>query len=109
MVRSAAMRASLRSAWPGRRRWSRCRPRHCAIQHDNSQWEEPEMSKRIRFTRRQALAGAAAAAAVTSAPAFLRHAHAQANEFRVGMFYAIAGPAAALFGPTQKASAELAV
>ncbi len=64
------------------------------------------MSKRIRLNRRQVLAGAAAAAA---APVFLRPAHAQANEFRVGMFYAIAGPAAALFGPTQKASAELAV
>ena len=59
-------------------------------------------------TRRQFLRASAAAAAWASAPAFVRDARA-AGEFRIGMFYAIAGPAAGLFGPTQKACAELAV
>jgi ABC-type branched-subunit amino acid transport system substrate-binding protein len=59
-------------------------------------------------TRRQFLRASAAVAAWASAPAFVRDARA-AGEFRIGMFYAIAGPAAGLFGPTQKACAELAV
>jgi urea transport system substrate-binding protein len=58
--------------------------------------------------RRKLLVGAAAGTALLGAPAFIRNAGA-ANEFKIGMFYAIAGPAAALFGPTQKACAELAV
>jgi ABC-type branched-subunit amino acid transport system substrate-binding protein len=59
-------------------------------------------------TRRQFLTGTAAAAACASAPALICDARA-AGEFKIGMFYAIAGPAAGLFGPTQKACAELAV
>jgi ABC-type branched-subunit amino acid transport system substrate-binding protein len=59
-------------------------------------------------TRRQFLRASAAVAAWAGAPAFVRDARA-AGEFRIGMFYAIAGPAAGLFGPTQKACAELAV
>jgi ABC-type branched-subunit amino acid transport system substrate-binding protein len=49
----------------------------------------------------------AAAAALMAAPAILRPARA-ADPFKIGLFYAASGPAA-LFGPTQKASAELAV
>ncbi len=66
------------------------------------------MTSKFKPTRRQFVTGTAAAATLVAAPAVLRHARA-ADEFRVGMFYAIAGPAAALFGPTQKACAELAV
>jgi ABC-type branched-subunit amino acid transport system substrate-binding protein len=55
-------------------------------------------------TRRGFVAGGAA---LLAAPAFLRHARA-ADPFKIGLFYAASGPAA-LFGPTQKASAELAV
>jgi ABC-type branched-subunit amino acid transport system substrate-binding protein len=61
-----------------------------------------------RLTRRTLLTGAAAATGLALAPASARVARAAA-EFRIGMFYAIAGPAAGLFGPTQKACAELAV
>lgn len=64
------------------------------------------MTKSLRPTRRRVLTGAAAAA--VSAPFVARLGEA-AGEFRIGMFYAIAGPAAGLFGPTQKACAELAV
>ncbi len=59
-------------------------------------------------SRRRFLAGAAAGTALIGAPAFLRNAKA-AEPFKIGMFYAIAGPAANLFGPTQRACAELAV
>lgn len=49
----------------------------------------------------------AAGAALISAPFVLRHARG-ASPFKIGLFYAASGPAS-LFGPTQKASAELAV
>jgi urea transport system substrate-binding protein len=49
----------------------------------------------------------AASAALLAGPAVLRHARA-ADPFKIALFYAASGPAA-LFGPTQKASAELAV
>ena len=56
-------------------------------------------------TRRQFLIGGAAAAGLAMVPGRAPRA---AGEFKIGMFYAIAGPAAGLFGPTQKACAELA-
>jgi ABC-type branched-subunit amino acid transport system substrate-binding protein len=49
----------------------------------------------------------ATGAAVLSAPYVLRHARG-ATPFKIGLFYAASGPAA-LFGPTQRASAQLAV
>ncbi len=58
--------------------------------------------------RRSFIAAAAAGTAALAAPPFIRNAFA-ADDFKIGMFYAIAGPAANLFGPTQKACAELAV
>ena len=60
--------------------------------------------QRLTVTRRGFVAGAAA---ILAAPAVLRHARA-ADPFKIGLFYAASGPAA-LFGPTQKASCELAV
>src|SRR5215470_11250896 len=66
------------------------------------------MTPEPRPTRRQFLTTAAAATGFAVAPAVARTARA-AGEFKIGMFYAIAGPAAGLFGPTQKACAELAV
>ena len=65
------------------------------------------MDNRYRPSRRRFVAGASALGALASAPGLIRPAGA-AEEFRIGMFYAIAGPAAGLFGPTQKACAELA-
>ncbi|MGH8686743.1 MAG: substrate-binding domain-containing protein [Burkholderiales bacterium] len=58
--------------------------------------------------RRKFLIASAAGTALIGAPGFVRRAHA-ARDFKIGMFYAIAGPAAGLFGATQKACAELAV
>jgi len=55
-------------------------------------------------TRRGFVAGGAA---LMAAPVVLRYARA-ADPFKVGLFYAASGPAA-LFGPTQKASCELAI
>ena len=52
-------------------------------------------------TRRQFLRASAAVAAWASAPAFVRDARA-AGEFRIGMFYAIAGPAAGCSGRRRK-------
>ena len=60
------------------------------------------------LARRKFLIASAAGTALIGAPAFIRNASA-AKDFKIGMFYAIAGPAANLFGPTQKACAELAV
>jgi len=60
--------------------------------------------RKSNITRRGVIAGGAA---LMAAPVVLRHAHA-ADPFKIGLFYAASGPAA-LFGPTQKASAELAV
>ena len=65
------------------------------------------MSDTTKATRRDFVVGAAAT--VAAGPAVVIPARAASDEFRIGMFYAIAGPAAALFGPTQKACAELAV
>src|SRR5215469_5772857 len=58
------------------------------------------------LTRRRLLGGAAAGAAFTALPGLIRPA-AAAEEFKIGLFAALSGPAS-LFGPTQKASAELA-
>lgn len=67
------------------------------------------MRKHTRLSRRNVLAGAAAASAAIAAPGLTRVAGAQSSApFKIGVFYAAAGPASALFGPTQKASAELA-
>jgi ABC-type branched-subunit amino acid transport system substrate-binding protein len=60
----------------------------------------------LAITRRKALAGAAAGTALGLAPGFVRRAGA-ADEFKIGLFIALSGPAS-LFGPTQQASAELA-
>ena len=58
------------------------------------------------LTRRTLLGGAAAGVAFTAAPGLIRPA-AAADEFKIGLFAALSGPAS-LFGPTQKAAAELA-
>ena len=57
-------------------------------------------------TRRTLLAAAAAGAAFGTLPGLIRPA-AAANEFKIGLFIALSGPAS-LFGPTQRACAELA-
>ena len=56
--------------------------------------------------RRTLLGAAAAGAALGTLPGLIRPA-AAANEFKIGLFIALSGPAS-LFGPTQKACAELA-
>jgi len=58
------------------------------------------------LTRRTVLGSAAAGVAFTAAPGLIRPA-AAADEFKIGLFAALSGPAS-LFGPTQKAAAELA-
>ena len=57
-------------------------------------------------TRRALLGAAAAGAAFGTLPGLIRPA-AAAGEFKIGLFIALSGPAS-LFGPTQKACAELA-
>jgi urea transport system substrate-binding protein len=64
-------------------------------------------SKIIRPSRRQFVGGALGAAALSTMPALARRA-AAADDFKIGLFIALSGPAS-LFGPTQKACAELAV
>lgn len=56
---------------------------------------------------RRRILSAAAGSAVLGSAGFLRPAFAQAKDFKIGFFIALSGPAA-LFGPTQKACAELA-
>src|ERR1700751_1067197 len=58
------------------------------------------------LTRRRLLGSAAAGPAFTALPGLIRPA-AAAEDFKIGLFAALSGPAS-LFGPTQKASAELA-
>jgi urea transport system substrate-binding protein len=57
-------------------------------------------------TRRALLAAAAGGAAFGAMPGLIRPA-AAAGDFKIGLFIALSGPAS-LFGPTQKACAELA-
>jgi urea transport system substrate-binding protein len=57
-------------------------------------------------TRRTLLGAAAAGAAFGTLPGLIRPA-AAADEFKIGLFIALSGPAS-LFGPTQRACAELA-
>jgi urea transport system substrate-binding protein len=57
-------------------------------------------------TRRALLGAAAAGAAFGAMPGLIRPA-AAAGDFKIGLFIALSGPAS-LFGPTQKACAELA-
>jgi urea transport system substrate-binding protein len=57
-------------------------------------------------TRRALLGAAAAGAAFGTMPGLIRPA-AAAGDFKIGLFIALSGPAS-LFGPTQKACAELA-
>jgi urea transport system substrate-binding protein len=65
------------------------------------------MSIRKRgFTRRTLLGATARGVAFGALPGLIRPA-AAADEFKIGLFIALSGPAS-LFGPTQKASAELA-
>jgi ABC-type branched-subunit amino acid transport system substrate-binding protein len=65
------------------------------------------MSHRFIPARRRVLTAAAGSAVLGSAPAFLRPAFAQGKDFKIGFFIALSGPAA-LFGPTQRACADLA-
>ena len=58
------------------------------------------------LTRRTLLGATAGGAAFGALPGLIRPA-AAADEFKIGLFIALSGPAS-LFGPTQKASAELA-
>jgi urea transport system substrate-binding protein len=58
-------------------------------------------------TRRTLLGAAAAGAAFGTLPGLIRPAAAANSEFKIGLFIALSGPAS-LFGPTQRASAELA-
>ena len=58
------------------------------------------------FTRRTLLGATARGVAFGALPGLIRPA-AAADEFKIGLFIAFSGPAS-LFGPTQKASAELA-
>jgi urea transport system substrate-binding protein len=58
-------------------------------------------------TRRAFLGGALGGAALSLAPGLIAPARA-AKDFKIGLFIALSGPAS-LFGPTQQASAELAV
>src|SRR3984893_5280083 len=58
-------------------------------------------------TRRAFLGGALGGAALGLAPGLIAPARA-AKDFKIGLFIALSGPAS-LFGPTQQASAELAV
>lgn len=58
-------------------------------------------------SRRQILAATFGGAALASAPALFRPAHAAAGEFKIGLFIPLSGPAS-LFGPTDRACAELA-
>ena len=53
------------------------------------------------FTRRTLLGGTAAGVAFGALPGLIRPA-AAADEFKIGLFIALSGPAS-LFGPTQKA------
>ncbi len=61
----------------------------------------------LASTRRSFLGSALGGAALGLAPGLVRGARA-ADEFKIGLFIALSGPAS-LFGPTQQASAELAV
>ena len=56
--------------------------------------------------RRRILTAAAGTTVLVSSPGFVRSAFAQPNEFKIGFFIALSGPAA-LFGPTQRACADL--
>jgi len=57
--------------------------------------------------RRSVLRAAVGAATLGLTPGVLRRAQAAEREFKIGLFIALSGPAS-LFGPTQKACAELA-
>ena len=61
----------------------------------------------LASTRRDFLGSAMGGIALGLAPGLIGGAHA-ADEFKIGLFYAQSGPAS-LFGPTQLASAQLAV
>jgi ABC-type branched-subunit amino acid transport system substrate-binding protein len=57
--------------------------------------------------RRRILTAAAGSAVLGTASGLVRPAFAQANDFKIGFFIALSGPAS-LFGPTQRACADLA-
>ena len=61
----------------------------------------------LASTRRDFLGGAMGGIALGLAPGLIGSAQA-ADDFKIGLFYAQSGPAS-LFGPTQLASAQLAV
>jgi urea transport system substrate-binding protein len=58
-------------------------------------------------TRRRILTAAASTAVLGTSTVLMRDAFAQPKEFKIGMFIALSGPAS-LFGPTQRACADLA-
>jgi len=64
-------------------------------------------TKSLNLSRRQFVLASGGAAAALASPAFIRDLKA-ADEFKIAAFIALTGPAS-LFGPTQKACAELAV
>jgi len=57
--------------------------------------------------RRRILTAAAGTTVLASSAGFVRSAFAQPKEFKIGFFIALSGPAS-LFGPTQRACADLA-
>ena len=63
------------------------------------------MNDTVNVLRRRLVVASGGAAALAAAGA--RHASAQANDFKIGFFIALSGPAS-LFGPTQRACADLA-
>ncbi|MEO7336625.1 MAG: substrate-binding domain-containing protein [Caldimonas sp.] len=65
------------------------------------------MSHPINPARRRILSAAAGTAVIGTSAGFMRPAFAQAKEFKIGMFIALSGPAS-LFGPTQRACADMA-
>lgn len=61
---------------------------------------------KFTLTRRTLLGAAAGGAALSFAPGLIRHAAAASKEFRIGVFVPLSGPAS-LFGPGNRAAAEL--
>jgi len=69
--------------------------------------EEIQMSHDFIPARRRILLAAAGTAVMGTSAGFIRPVFAQAKEFKIGLFIALSGPAA-LFGPNQRACADLA-
>ena len=65
------------------------------------------MSQQFLPARRRILTAAAGSAVLGTSAGYFGSAFAQANDFKIGFFIALSGPAS-LFGPTQRACADLA-